>query len=144
LSQKESLAKEIKLLKEESKNLDSIYNEKESEEKHKINIEYKSKLKFLEAKLATERKELNSIIQKLDKDVKRIHHLNLSELRIKRAALNSSIKEITGQVKRLTKEREMHLNKKSEELRQEWKAASKNYAIRLKKLIKNYEKVKNY
>lgn len=141
MSQKD-LIDQIILVKNELKDLDAIYKEKESVAKSIITKEFKSNFKNLETKLITERKELNNITDKINRDRKRVNHLDLSTLKTRKNSLKVEIKKNTLKLKEINKERDKAIDKKIKEILKEKDKKRKNNTLRLKKLIKEYESLK--
>ncbi|MBY8983098.1 MAG: hypothetical protein KGD57_09125 [Candidatus Lokiarchaeota archaeon] len=141
MSQKD-LIDQIILVKNELKDLDAIYKEKESVAKSIITKEFKSNFKNLETKLITERKELNNITDKINRDRKRFNHLDLSTLKTRKNSLKVEIKKNTLKLKEINKERDKAIDKKIKEILKEKDKKRKNNTLRLKKLIKEYESLK--
>ena len=77
----------------------------------KIKSEYNNKLKDLEVKLATARAELKKINNVFTHETKRVSHLNLSKLKVKRAELNSNIVQLKKEITKVSKEKFKKLKK---------------------------------
>ncbi|MBN1215890.1 MAG: hypothetical protein JXA99_10675 [Candidatus Lokiarchaeota archaeon] len=136
------LIDQITLIKNELKNLDVIYKEKENEAKTLIKKEYKSNYKDVEVKLATNRKELKNITAKIDKDRKRTNHMDLSDLKMKQKLLKIEIKKETNNLKEINKFCNTTIDKKIKELQNEKEKKRKNTLTTYKRLIKEYEILK--
>ncbi len=132
---------QIKLIREELKNINIQYKEKERSVNNTIIKDFNSKFNLLEAKLAKERKELNNINYKLNKDRTRVNHLDLSTLKTRKIYLNTNIKEIVVQLKKLTKEREKAISKKMKEIGAEKEKIIKDKSSKLMKLTKEYKRL---
>ncbi|MFW9940739.1 MAG: hypothetical protein ACFFFT_06845 [Candidatus Thorarchaeota archaeon] len=78
---------------------------------NKIQSEYKTKLKELEAELAVKHKELNQIERALLKDTKRVDHSGIAKLKSKKGELNAAIMHIKKEIKKANNEKAKKLRK---------------------------------
>ncbi|MFW9972382.1 MAG: hypothetical protein ACFFDF_19505 [Candidatus Odinarchaeota archaeon] len=86
-------------------------NTSKSDEITKIKSEYNKRLKDLEATLARKHKELNQINTAIMHDKKRIDHSGLSQLKLKKAEINTAISLLRKQIKKVNKEKIKKLKK---------------------------------
>lgn len=72
---------------------------------NKIKAEYNKKLKELESKITKLHVELKKIDGVFVHETKRVDHLNLSELKLKRSELNLNIAQLRKEIKKVSKEK---------------------------------------
>jgi len=146
LSVQEKISKVIKAKREELKDIDNIFKKKEIQIEKQLVNDFKLILKKLESDLSRAHKELTDINIKLNKDTKRVDHINLGDLKLKKSKINITIRNLSKKIKGINKERAKVLKDKLRELLKEKKGKIKQLNLDLEKLsqrLSNEEAVSN-
>ncbi|MFX1392222.1 MAG: hypothetical protein ACFFAH_01490 [Promethearchaeota archaeon] len=134
MSLQEKIKKAIKGKQYELKNIDNIFRQKELQIEKQVVNDFKLMLKKLESDLSHAHRELTDINTKLNRDLKRVNHINLGDLKLKKSEVNITIRHLSKKIKSINKERAKVLKDKLRELLKEKKGKIKQLNLDLEKL----------